>query len=313
MNEVNRQIWRDGTFVPWADATVHILSQSLQRGSLIFDYMSVHDTSRGPAVFRLSEHIDRFIASGKIVGLPLNYSKAELLQACVATVQQNPGSTSLKISALLAGIEIDIVPQDPTVAVFVAAYDSRTDIARGKPGKFHFAPELKLKVEREKTNRKPEIITPHAKVAANYTSPMMAKWQARREGYDDIILLNENDCVAEAPTANLFIAPTANNLVTPPGELVLLGITRATIVEMAPAMGLSCVERDIPVAELLDAPEVFLTGTSVGVWPVVQIENRNVGNGRVGDVTRRLAQRYQKIVSGEDPEFDHWMFYIDEN
>ena len=134
MSDCNdRRIWVDGTLVPWADATVHVLSHSLQRGSLVFDYMSVHQTPRGPAIFRLAEHVERLIRTCELAGLPLAYSKTALVDACAETVRHNPGARSVKISALIASIEVELIPQDPTVSVFVAAYDSAADIAAPLP------------------------------------------------------------------------------------------------------------------------------------------------------------------------------------
>jgi branched-chain amino acid aminotransferase len=312
MTEQPRTIWRDGEFVAWQDATVHVLAQSLQRGSLAFDYMSVHETAKGTAIFRLDAHIDRLLRTCEITGLPLTYSKAALMDACAETVRKNPGAKSVKISALLASIEVELVPQDPTVSVFIAAYDSAKDIIETHENPLHFSEELTLKVERDKSNRREDIIPPHAKVAANYTSPMMAKWKARNEGFDDIILLDEEERVAEAPTSNLFMVDASGELVTPPAEVVLLGITRASIIDVARALGMSVHERDITVSELLAATEVFLTATSIGVWPVIKIDNQVIGNGKAGVTTTRLAGKLKDIQHGLDADFDHWLDYVED-
>lgn len=306
MTEVNRTIWRDGELVPWAEATVHVLSQSLQRGSLAFDYMSVHDTPQGPAVLKLPEHIDRLLETCHIMGIPLSYGAAELIEGCRQTVLANPGATSLKISALTTSIEVELVPQDPHVAVFIAAYDSRRDVIDQNPGDFQERRELRLMIERKISNRREDIIPPQAKVAANYTAPMFAKRKARAAGYDDILLLDPDGFVAEATTSNLF-AVIDGALVTPPAQRVLLGITRASVMELARAEGIDCVERDLSVEELLSADEVFLTATSIGVWPVVAIDDQGYGNGAMGPVTAQLQARHRRIVTGEDPKFAHWL------
>ncbi|MDH5307447.1 MAG: hypothetical protein OEW02_09700, partial [Myxococcales bacterium] len=114
---IEREIWIDGRFVPWADATVHILSHSHQRGSLIFDFLSVAQTPRGPAVFRLREHVERLLASAELVGLPLAQDLHTLCDALVATVRRNPGAKAVKISAYLPSIEVDVVPVDAHVSV----------------------------------------------------------------------------------------------------------------------------------------------------------------------------------------------------
>ena len=307
MTEVKREIWRDGAFIPWAEATVHVMSQSLQRGSLAFDYLSVHQTSGGDAIiFRLDDHIARLFETCRIMGIPIVWKPQELLQAAKDTVSRNPGATSLKISALIPSIEAELVPQDPTISVYMAAYDSRSDIIDRHDAPFVERPTLKLKVEHAITNRREDIIPPQAKVAANYTSPMFAKWRARKQGFDDIILLDADELVTEAPTSNLFIV-NDDKLVTPPSLRVLLGITRSSIMVMTERSGLACTERDIKVDELFAADEVFLTSTSVGVKAVVRIDDQAVGNGEPGPVTRRLKDQYDRIVTGEDAGYEAWL------
>ena len=305
-----RTIWRDSEFIAWDDATVHVLSQSLQRGSLAFDYLSVHATRRGIAVFRLRDHVERLAVTCEIVGLPLDYAVDELVDACAETVRRNPGAKSVKISALIPSVEAELVPQDPRVSVFIAAYDGDRDIIGRNRGRSHRRTEVSLKIEREKRNRRDDIIPPHAKVAANYTAAMTAKWRARQEGFDDIVLLDENGWVTEAPTANLFLVDASGGLATPPANKVLLGITRASIIELASTIGRTCEERDISVDELRRAPEAFLTGTSEGVWPALRIDGDPVGDGNVGPVTARLRETYRAVVRGEDPAFEHWLQYV---
>lgn len=305
-----RTIWRDGEFVAWRDATVHVLSQSLQRGSLAFDYLSVHQTAHGVAVFRLRDHIERLLRSCQILGLPLDYRAADLVEACAATVRRNPGATSVKISALIPSIEVELVPQDARVAVFVAAYDSDADIIAKNRGEFRRRSQVSLRIERDRGGRREDLIPPHAKVAANYTAAMMAKWKARGAGFDDIVLLDERGLVTEAPTTNIFLVDAAGALATPPARKVLLGITRDSVLALAASLGLGCAERDVSAQELLDASELFLTGTSVGVWPVCAIDGQTVGDGGPGLITTQLGDKYRAVVRGEAPDFEHWLHYV---
>ena len=175
----DRRIWIDGRLVPWAEATVHVLSHSHQRGSLVFDYMSVYETPRGPAVFRLDDHVQRMLASVQMVGLPLRYEAAAIRAAILETVRANPGAKAVKASAYLASVEVDIVPVDDHVTLAIAAYDPMADVLRPKGvTERSFAP-LRIWVEKERKNRRPDILPPQAKVAANYASPMAAKWNAQ--------------------------------------------------------------------------------------------------------------------------------------
>lgn len=305
-----RVIWRDGEFIAWEDATVHVLAQSLQRGSLAFDYMAVHNTAKGPAIFRLADHMARLLNTCRIMGLPIEQSADELVAAAKQTVRRNPGARSVRISALFPSVEVELVPQDPRISVFIAAYDSRTDIIEGKPGKPHFAPHLSLKVERGKRGRREDLIPPQAKVAASYTPSLPAKWQARREGYDDIILLDENDNLTEAPTSNIFVVTAQGTIATPTDTQALRGITRDSVMQIARDMGFSVEERSITIEELGAAREVFMTGSSVGVWPVVRIDGKSVGNGEVGAETARLKARFDAVTAGDVPAFEGWLHYV---
>lgn len=307
----DRKIWRDGQFIDWEDATVHVLAQSLQRGSLAFDYISVQEARRGTAIFRLRDHIERLATTCRIVGLPLAYPVDELVEACAATVRRNPGARSVKISALMPSVEAELIPENPHVAVFIAAYDSERDLPSPNAELRRRRREaVSLKIEREKSGRREDVIPPHAKVAANYTAAMTAKWRARDEGFDDIVLLDQHGNLTEGPTANLFMVDANGDLATPPASKVLLGITRDSIIALAPAVGRSCVERDIAVDELASATEVFLSGTSAGVWPVVRIDGRQVGAAVMGPATSQLRDKYRAVVLGEEPAFEHWLHYV---
>ena len=303
----HRQIWIDGELVPWEQATVHVLSHSLQRGSLIFDYMSVYETPRGPAVFRMPEHVERLLHSAELVGLPLTLGAPAIQAAILTTVRANPGATAVKVSAYLPSIEVDVVPLDPHVAVAIAAYDPQADVNAGKPSKPHRPATLKIWIEKSVKNRREDIVPPQAKVSGNYTSPMQAKWNARRAGYDEILLVDEDGYVAEGPTTNVFLVDAQGALVTPPAEKVLHGVTRSSILALAEAEGLRTEERKITPEELANAEEVFLTGTTAGVWPVESVDDEKIKRGAPGPVSARLAQRFRAVTRGEDPAFAHWL------
>lgn len=312
MKTLDRLIWRDGSFIKWEDATIHILSQSLQRGTLAFDYLSINETPRGPAIFRLKEHMERLVKTCRLGSLPLGYTASEMCDAAIETVKRNPNAKSIKISALIPSLEVDVVPQNSTVSVFIAAYDGEADIIARNKGQFHRALTLKLLIEEDKRNRREDILPPQAKIAANYASPMTAKWKARDAGYDEVVLLDENGFVTEAPTSNIFIVTSTGTLKTPPDHKVLHGITRQSILEIATATGIDAVTEDVLPKDLLDAAEVFMTSTSAGVLPVESINNQPIGNGTPGEVTRRLKSCLSEIETGQDKNYDHWLTYVDE-
>jgi len=309
----DRRIWLDGEFVPWERATVHVLSHSLQRGSLIFDFLSVHETPRGPAIFRLREHVDRLLRSAELVDLPLRMSAREIGEAVVSTVRENPGATAVKISAFIPSVEVDVVPEDDRVSLAVAAYDPEADIAARKPGgRRPRKAALRVWIEKERRNRRRDIVAPQAKVAANYVSPMAAKWEARREGYDDVLLVDEDGYIAEGPTTNVFLFDAEGVLRTPPDRNVLLGVTRSSAMEIAKHEGYEVREDLISPEDLMRAREVFVTGTSVGICPVVAVDRQVIGDGAAGPKTLVLRERFETIVAGGEPVFDHWLTYVED-
>jgi len=308
----DRQIWIDGGLVPWRDATVHILSHSLQRGSLVFDYLSVHETPLGPGVFRLREHVERFRRSAELVGLPLALGREAIEAGVVETVRANPGARAVKMSGFLPSVEVDVVPQDPRVSVAIAAYDPLRDVIERNPGEWKPRASVRLWIEKERRNRRDDIVPPQAKVAANYTSPMFAKWRARKRGFDEILLVDEEGFVAEAPTSNVFWVDAQGTLRTPPERHVLLGVTRLSILELAKHDGVACAESQVRPDELAEAAEVFLTGTTAGVWPVESIDERPVGEGAPGPVSAQLRDRFVAVSNGEDEAFHHWLTFVDE-
>jgi branched-chain amino acid aminotransferase len=213
----------------------------------------------------------------------------------------------VKVCAYLPSIEVEVVPADDRVSIAIAAYDSARDIVAFNAGKPYYKPELRVRLEKERQKMRPEIIPPQCKVSANYTSPMIAKWAARRAGYDEILLVDQNGFVAEASTENVFLVDRDGRLRTPSLDFVLPGVTRSSILEIAKHDGRSTEESAIRPAELFEAAEVFLTATSAGVWPVLSIDDRTIGNGRTGPVSQALRERFEQVTGGRDPAFAHWL------
>ncbi len=304
---MQRKIWINGNYINWEDAQVHILSHSHQRGSLIFGFIPIFDNEGVVSIFRLNDHIDRLFNSCISAGIPLDYSFEEIYFAIKDTVRKNPGSKFVKISVYISSIEVDVVPQDPFSTVAIAAYDPQEDIISKNTQPFHSSKELSVWLEKEKHQRRSDIIPPQIKIAGNYTSSMMAKWQARKNGYDEIILTDENGFITEAPTSNVFLVNNDGDLLTAPEKDVLYGITRKSILDIAKNEGINIKVERIPLLELENAKEVFITSSSHLVCPVIKIDNKFVGNGVIGDLTARLKKRFLDITQSKDELFNYWL------
>jgi len=307
---MSRKIWINGNFVDWNDAKVHILSHSHQRGSLIFGFIPIFENDNGVFVFRINKHTERLFKSCEIAGIPIAYTKENIKKAIIDTVQVNPGSKFVKISVYIASVEIDVVPQDPFTTVAIAAYEPQEDIIAKNSQPFHSSAELSVWVEKVRHQRRSDIIAPQVKIAANYTSPMMAKWEARKQGYDEIILTDEDGYVTEAPTSNVFIVNAKGILMTAHEDYVLHGITRMSILEITQDEGIETEVGRVPLKDLEEAREVFVTSSSHLVCPVIKIDGNPVGDGKIGKVTELLKTRFQEVIGGRDNKFQNWLYKI---
>ena len=304
---MQRKIWINGNYINWEDAQVHILSHSHQRGSLIFGFIPIFDNERVVSLFRLNDHIDRLFNSCISAGIPLDYSSEEIHLAIKDTVRKNPGSKFVKISVYISSIEVDVVPQDPFSSVAIAAYDPQEDIISKNTQPFHSSKKLSVWLEKEKHQRRSDIIPPQIKIAGNYTSSMMAKWQARKDGYDEIILTDEDGFITEAPTSNVFLVNNDGALLTAPEKEVLYGITRKSILDIADDEGIKTIVERIPLSELENAKEVFITSSSHLITPVIKIDNKKVGDGKIGALTNKLKNRFLRIITLNDEYFTDWL------
>src|SRR5262245_20987882 len=195
MADTERTIWIGGQLIPWADATVHVLSQSVQRGSLVFDFMSCHWLPAGPAVFGLHEHVERFFGSMQLSGMRSPLAQGEIERAIGAAVRANPGATHVKISAYYPTPALDVLPRDAYPSIAVAAFRPE-GIA---PEYRRERPPARLQVA-EARKMPGWVLSPQAKLAASYLYTSVAKAAARADGFDDVLLLDQDGCIAEAST-----------------------------------------------------------------------------------------------------------------
>ena len=292
------QVWIDGEFVDWERATVHVLSHSLQRGSTVFESLSCEDTPKGPGIFRLDAHVDRFLRSARLTRMDMPFSRSELIDATKETVRRSGLSRCcIRPLAYYVGEEVEVVPKHSIVQVIIAAAApiKVPDMFRAKVSSFR-----KLH---------PDTVPVAAKVAGNYLSAMLAKLEAIEEGFDEAILLDCAGNVAEGPTDSLFIVKDGVVKTAPLGT-VLAGITRDSVMCIARGMGYNVEQITMPAADLYDADELFITSTGVGVVPVVQVDDQQIGGGQPGQISQVLRQAYSDAAGGRSPEYDAWLAYV---
>jgi branched-chain amino acid aminotransferase len=306
-----RSVWRDGALIPWDEARVSVLSHAMQRGSLVFDVGAMRETARGGvALFRPREHIERFLRSAALVGLDVPWSGQALLDATLVTARERGASSALvRWSALLAAPEADVLPRAGIAASVVIAIMTPEDAMAPGESPVVKPAAVRLGIARDLRKADPAVLPPQAKVAAAYLGPMLAKRRALADGHDEVVLLDREGLVAEAPTANVF-AVRGGALVTPTTERVLAGITRASLLDLARADGIPVREAALSPDDLASADEAFLSGTSLPVQAVAAVDGRPMRAGAPGPMTARLRSLLVACERGEDDRFAHWLEHV---
>ncbi|TET09119.1 branched-chain amino acid transaminase [Candidatus Aerophobetes bacterium] len=300
------KVWINGKFIDREEAKIDIFSHSLQRGSNIFERIICYEIEGRIAVFRLDDHLDRFKNSAELIRMQLPYSRDELKEAVKETVNINKvRNPYIKMSAHFPSDELDVIPPDNLVQVAIAAVDILAMIQQQKSTRIK--PTLKVKVISQRKLH-PNTAPVKAKVSANYLSSMLAKYEAQDAGADEAIILDCEGNVAEASAENIFLVKNGV-IATPDLDYILSGITRKSVIEIAGDMGIRVEERKVKRDELDEADELFLTATSVKIWPVIQVDDKVINDGEVGEVSQRLNNEFNKIISGKNEKYNKWLTY----
>jgi branched-chain amino acid aminotransferase len=301
MNKKNGKVWQNGKMIPWEKATVHLMSHSLTRGSAIFEVLAVYSTPRGPAAFRLPEHVDRLFRSAELLGMQLVQSKKEILRAVVKTV---------KVNRIREGY-VKIVGYYSEETFFVSVSDPRLDLCifaiPADTVRKHTSSSISVCLSRWRKLH-PETVPVEAKVAANYLNGMLARQDAKRRGFDLGVMLDSHGFLAESSVESVFIVKDGV-LLTPPLGLILSSISRRSILEAAPTAGIKVVERPIRRQEILEADELFTSSTTCRVMPASRIEDR-VLRKAPGPVSGKLRTLMKAVCSGKEDRFKHWLHPI---
>jgi branched-chain amino acid aminotransferase len=295
------KIWMDGNLVDWDEAKVHVLTHTLHYGYGAFEGIRAYKRANGKsAVFRLREHVDRLFDSAKMLLMPMPFTREQICEASVEILKVNKLEEGyVRPIAFVGEGAMGIYAMNPTKVTVVAwkwgAYLGAEGLNQGIRAKISsFA--------RHHIN----ISLPKAKMMGQYTNSILAKREAKLGGYDEAILLDTNGYVSEGSGENIFVV-RKGVLTTPPLDCsILAGITRDTILTLAREEGIPVAEERITRDELWLADEVFFTGTAAEVTPVREVDNRQIGEGKPGPITKRLQQRYFEVVRGSDEAHPEW-------
>jgi branched-chain amino acid aminotransferase len=297
-------IWRDGAFIPWADATIHVLSHSVQFGSSAFEGIRAYSTPRGPAIFRLREHLTRLLMSCKIYRMDVPYTIDELVAASRELLVRNGVESCYLRPMVVRGYgTAGMVPTGAPVEVYLPCWPWGTYLGAG-------ALENGVDACISSWHRvEPNTIPAMAKIAGNYLSGQLIKMEALANGYAEGIALSPSGMVSEGSGQNVFLVSGGTIVTTPLDGTILGGITRDTIMTLAREAGIPVREAHIPREMLYMADEVFFTGTAAEITPVRSIDKITIGAGKPGPVSTLMQTQYLDIVHGRVDDAHGWLTY----
>jgi branched-chain amino acid aminotransferase len=302
--EPTRFIWFDGELVPWEQATVHVLAHGLHYGTGVFEGIRVYHTSDGAAAFRLGDHMRRMVHSAKAFRIPLPYSAEDLSKAALELVRANEMHVCyLRPIAFLGAGSLGLNPTGATSHTSIAAWEWGSYL-----GKSALEEGARVRVSSWRRIGH-EALIPNAKGTGQYINSVLAKQEAVTAGYDEALMLNYEGYVAEGSGQNIFLVRD-RTVSTPPSTAgALEGITRDTVMKLLADDGYEVCEAQVTRSDLYYADEAFFTGSAAEVTPIREIDDRPVGEGRPGPITRRSQQLFKETVTGELEPYRHWLEY----
>lgn len=295
-------IWRNGALIPWDEANLHVMAHVVHYGSSIFEGIRSYKGPNGGNVFRLKEHMRRFLDSAKIYRMPIPYTVEQLCDAVTETVSANGlEGCYIRPLAIRSGQEMGVLPTNAPVETFVICW---------KWGAYLGPDALEQGVDATVSSWRrsaPGTFPVLAKAGGNYLNSQLSKMEARQNGYVEGIMLDVNGHIAEGSGENLFLVRDGVLYTAPLAASILQGITRDSVVQIAEDLGYKVKEAVMPREMLLIADEVFFTGTAAEITPIRSIDKSQVGNGRRGPITHAIQERFLAIATGKHPDTRGWL------
>jgi branched-chain amino acid aminotransferase len=303
-NYKDLKVWYDGKMLNYDDAKVPILTHSLQYGSGIFEGIRAYKTNKGRIIFRLKEHVKRFVESAKIVYMNLNYSEEEIYNAIIKVVKANNiDPCYIRPFAFYNTDQLGLSAYGKKISVFIAAVPLGSYFGSGK--------EKGIKCKISSWHRiNSNILSVRAKASGNYVNSLLGNYEAKYAGFDEAIFISNEGYIAEGSAENIFMVKN-NKIITPDeGSDILYGITRDSIIKIADAIGIEVNERRIHKDEIYTADELFFSGTAAEITPITEVDGIKIGNGKVGPITEMISEKFFNIINGEDELFEEWLTYV---
>jgi branched-chain amino acid aminotransferase len=296
-------IWFNGKLIPWADAKVHVLAHGLQYGTGVFEGMKSYPTADGPAIFRLDAHLERFFRSAELYDLAIPYTPSALADASLEVVRANRLEAAyLRPVAFFDAATLSVWTKECPVTVAIAAVPTAKYLANADAGV-----RVTISPVRKFDN---SAIPAWAKACGQYINSARAVNEAQRRGFDEALLLNSQGLVAEGSGENLFVVKNNAIVTNDEDASILMGVTRASVLEIARDLGIDARVAPISVDDVFGADELFFTGTAVEVTHIREVDGRVIGDGKLGSVTRRIQDTFNQAVRGQLPQYRRWLSFV---
>ena len=297
---VPKFVWFDGKIVKDEDAKVPLMTHAIHYGTSVFEGLRGYWNSKNLFIFRLDDHIKRFRNSGKVYSISLRFTDKEIANAIIDLCKKNNVKESCYIRPFYFvgkhGINLHVTENTPTHAAVVMFPFGELFNKNG------------IKVGVSSWRRIHDISTPPlAKMGGNYLNSILATQESKRNGYDEAVLLDHLGNISEAPGENIFIIRDGKLLTPPPSSSALEGITKDSVIKIAKDLGYQTVEREIPRTEIYFSDEVFLTGTAAEITPVISVDGKTIGDGKVGKITGKIRTTYSDITIGKNKKYSKWI------
>lgn len=300
--EQSEFIWMNGEFVPWEDAQVHVLTHALHYGTSVFEGVRCYDTEIGPAIFRHQDHIDRLFRSAQAYFMDIPFTPEQIRTATLDLISRNKlRSCYIRPIAYRGYGSMGLFPLTIDVDLTIAVWE--WGLYLGEEGKTN---GIRAKISSWR-RISPETLIPYAKAGGQYLNSILAKVEAHNAGYDEALLLDHVGNVCEGTGENIFVIRDGVIYTPPMTSSILEGISRASIIKIAADMGHEVVVREIAADELPLADEIFLTGTAAEMVPVRELDDRPVGTGKPGEITKALLAVYEDALYGRDERYRDWL------
>ena len=299
-----KYIWMDGKQVPWEDAKVHVLSHGLHYGTGVFEGIRAYEAAGGTAVFRLRDHMKRLLRSCKAYNMDPGYSVDELIEATKELLRANELESGYIRPIIFLGLgALGLNPAGANVQTAIITW--RWGAYLGEDGVLN---GIRAKVS--SWRRFSHDAFPNAKATGTYINSILAKMEAVQDGYDEAIMLSADGAISEGSGENIFVISDGVVYTPPIAAGCLDGITRSTAITLLGDDGYAIVEETIHRSDLYYCDELFMTGTAAEVTPIRQVDNRDIGTGKPGPVTRRAQQLYGDAFSGKLDAYSDWLDYV---